>query len=143
MEIRVRLLGNKRVAADFNGFTVYTDQPKDEGGDESAPGPFDLFLASLGTCAGFFIQSFCQARGISTDGIEIIQRTQRDETKHLVSKISLEVFLPKTFPEKYRASIISAANQCTVKKHLQDPPQLEVTAQTKPDADEQADCEAS
>ncbi|MGZ3689006.1 MAG: OsmC family protein [Bdellovibrionota bacterium] len=128
MDIHVQLLGRKKVSAQFNGFTIQTDQPKEDGGDESAPGPFDLFLASLATCAGFFVQGFCQARGISTDGIEILQRSHRDETTHLVSKIDLQITLPKTFPEKYTASLLSAVNQCTVKKHLQNPPKTEVSA---------------
>lgn len=130
MEIKVSLDGRKRVTATFDGYTVISDQPKEDGGDGAGPAPFDLFLASLAACAGFFVQSFCQTRGISTDGISIVQNSERDEKTHMVSKITIVLGLPKSFPEKYRASVIAAANQCTVKKHLQNPPLLEVLAQT-------------
>ena len=73
MDIRIALRGKKKVSASFDQFEVITDQPEVSGGDGSAPSPFDYFLASIGTCAGFFVQSFCQARHIPTDGIEIIQ----------------------------------------------------------------------
>lgn len=129
MEIQVKLCGKKKVTAEFDGLLVTSDQPVEDGGEGSAPAPFDLFLASLATCAGFFVQSFCQTRNIPTDGISLVQNSEWDEKTHLVSQIKIEIRLPASFPEKYRASVIAAANQCTVKKHLQNPPQLEVTTQ--------------
>lgn len=128
MEIKVELNGKKKVTGRFGGYEVVTDQPSSDGGDGSAPAPFEIFLASLATCAGFFVQSFCQTRGIPTDGISLIQRSERDENTHLVSLIQIEIRLPASFPEKYRTSVVAAANQCTVKKHLQNPPQMEVVA---------------
>lgn len=126
MEIKVSLDGKMRVTAHFKGHDVVTDQPKNAGGDAAAPSPFDLFLASLATCAGFFVQQFCQTRAIASDGISIVQSTERDEKTHLVSRVRIEILLPPSFPEKYRAAVIAAANQCTVKKHLQSPPALDV-----------------
>lgn len=128
MKIQVQFLGGKKVSATFESFTVLTDQPIEHQGEGSAPGPFDLFLASIATCAGFFIQSFCQTRNIPMEGIVLAQTSERDEKTHLVSKITLELTLPDSFPEKYRAGVLAAANQCTVKKHLQNPPQIEVVA---------------
>jgi ribosomal protein S12 methylthiotransferase accessory factor len=130
MEMSIRLQGDKKVAAEFKGFTIATDQPPDSGGGGGAPSPFDLFLASLGTCAGFYIQSFCQKRGIPTQGITILQKMDLDPEKHLVTRIAIEVVLPKDFPEKYQAGLVAAANLCTVKKHLQQPPRIELSART-------------
>ena len=61
--------GNKKVFAHFRDFTVHTDQPEKFGGENSAPEPFEIFLASIGTCAGFFVASFCQSRSIPTDNM--------------------------------------------------------------------------
>jgi len=125
MDIHIHLAGGKKVDAEFDGFTVHTDQPQKHGGENSAPSPFDVFLASIGTCAGYFIQNYCQSRGLSTEGVEIVQRMDWDTTKHLVSKIHLDIRVPPNFPEQYRASLISAVNLCTVKKHLKAPPEIE------------------
>ncbi|OFZ55628.1 MAG: osmotically inducible protein OsmC [Bdellovibrionales bacterium RIFOXYC1_FULL_54_43] len=125
-EMRIRFPGNKKVTAEYDGYTVLTDQPVSSGGDGSAPAPFDLFLASLGTCAGIFALSFCKKRNISTDGLELIQRFTYDDEKHLYTKISLEIRLPSDFPEKYKDSIVQAVDLCTVKRHLQNPPAFDV-----------------
>ncbi|MDE2490298.1 MAG: OsmC family protein [Elusimicrobia bacterium] len=128
MAMTIRFPGNKKVSAEFDGYTVATDQPKEAGGDGTAPAPFDLFLASLGTCAGIFVLSFCRKRGLPTEGLEIVQDAHWDEAAHRVSKITLTIKLPKGFPEKYRDSLIATANLCTVKKHLAQPPDFEIAA---------------
>ncbi len=125
-EMKIRFRGKKKIEAEFGGFMVKTDQPNDGGGENSAPGPFDLFLASIGTCAGVFIQSFCEKRKIPTEGIELTEKIEWDESKHLVKKVTLELSLPKDFPEKYKESVIAAANLCTVKRHLHEPPLVEI-----------------
>jgi putative redox protein len=51
MEMKVDFPGGARVAAHFGDFTINTNQPVKAGGDGSAPAPFELFLASLATCA--------------------------------------------------------------------------------------------
>jgi len=66
MEMDVYFPGGKKVNATYNGFTIETDQAKNEGGDGSAPEPYSLFLASIGTCAGVYVVYFCQERGIDT-----------------------------------------------------------------------------
>lgn len=119
--------GGKRVAATYRGFTIETDQPEGAGGDNSAPAPFDLFLASLATCAGYFVLSFCQQRGIPTDGIKVTQDMDFDPQSHLISRVGIQIHLPADFPEQYRAAVIRSAELCTVKRHLHTPPTIEVT----------------
>jgi len=96
------------------------------GGENSAPSPFALFLAALGTCAGYYVLSFCRQRGIPTKDIRLIQSTEKNPTTKLVAKIKVDIQLPAGFPEKYRAAMIKAADQCAVKKHLQHPPAVEI-----------------
>jgi ribosomal protein S12 methylthiotransferase accessory factor len=122
--MKVYFPGGKQVYAEYNGFTLQTDQPVKGGGENTAPSPFDLFLASLGTCAGFYVLSFCQGRGIDPKAIEIRQSMEHDPQTHLITEITIEIVLPAGFPEKYRAAVVQAAQSCTVKKHLENPPKF-------------------
>lgn len=126
MDMRVYFPGGKKVNADFKGFTHKTDQPVYGGGEGSAPTPFELFLASIGTCAGIFVLGFCQQRGIDAAGIELIQRLEVDPATRMVKAIDLEIKLPDTFPEKYKHAVIQSANLCAVKKHMENPPTFKV-----------------
>jgi ribosomal protein S12 methylthiotransferase accessory factor len=127
MDMQIYFPGGKRVHADYGGFTIETDQPARGGGDDSAPAPFDLFLASIGTCAGIYALGFMQQRGIDPEGSRITMRTHFDQAAGLINKIDLELQLPADFPEKYRVAVINAMNLCTVKKHLHQPPAFEIT----------------
>ncbi|UWX58416.1 OsmC family protein [Chlorobaculum sp. MV4-Y] len=122
--------GGKKVNADFRGFTIKTDQSVMAGGEGSAPEPFTLFLASIGTCAGIFVLSFCQSRGIPTDGIRVVQSHEPRPDGHGIGKITITIELPPDFPEKYKGAVINAANLCTVKKHIMEPPAFEVKTET-------------
>jgi ribosomal protein S12 methylthiotransferase accessory factor len=130
MSVRVSFPGGKRVDAVINGHVIHTDQPIASGGEGSAPEPFSLFLAALATCAGIYVAGFCQARGIPTDGIELVQHHRFDPQTHHLDRVDVEVHLPASFPEKYRASVVQAATRCAVKKALAAPPEIVVTAVT-------------
>ena len=126
MDIEISFPGGKRVDARAGDFTISTDQPVEDGGAGSAPAPFTLFLASLGTCAGLYVQAFCRARNISTDGIRLVQRSENDGKR--VARIVIEIHVPPDFPERYRDGVVHAAAACKVKKTIADPPVFDIVA---------------
>lgn len=123
MEILIDFPGGSRVDAHFGKFTIPTDQPP----TGSAHTPFEVFLSSIGTCAGIYVLGFCQQRGLPTEGIQILQRTHSNPLTGMIEKIDIEILVPPTFPEKYRDSLIRSAELCKVKKHLEHPPMFNVT----------------
>lgn len=131
MEMQIYFDGNKKVNAELNGETIFTDQSIQGGGEGSAPEPFTLFLASIGTCAGIYVKGFCDQRGISTEGIKLIQHMNYNQTKRLFDKIDIEIQVPADFPEKYKGAVINAANLCAVKKHMENTPEFEVYTSVK------------
>ena len=118
--------GGKVVTALYNGHAIRTDQPLDNGGENSAPSPFDLYLASIATCAGIYVKSFCDKRSIPTDNIKVFQNVVWNESADLPGLITIEIKLPEDFPERYRDSVIGAAELCKVKKSILNPPQFKI-----------------
>ncbi len=118
--------GGKVITAHLNGHILKTDQPVSAGGKNSAPTPFELFLASIGTCAGIFVKSFCDTRDIPSDGIKIIQSMEYDNQSGLPVNIKIDIQLPVNFPEKYIDSVINVAELCKVKKTIANPPNFQV-----------------
>lgn len=128
MEMVITFPGNKKVDSTYKGFTVQTDQPVAEGGENTAPEPFDLFLASIGTCAGIYVSSFCKERGIDTADLRLVLGFSRNADTNMVEKIDIQIKLPSGFPEKYKSAVIRSADLCFVKKHLTAPPQFFISA---------------
>jgi len=126
-EIIVTLPGGRRIDAQLGHHLVHTDQPQDNGGEDTAPSPFELFLAAIGTCAGIFVQGFCAKRELPTAGILIRERPRFDDAGALVG-VDLDIEVPPDFPEKYHEALVRVAEQCSVKKAIAAQPRFVVRA---------------
>ena len=122
--IEVQFPGGKRVDARVGDFLIRTDQSVKGGGEASAPEPFDLFLASLATCAGIFALGFCQSRDLPTGGLGLRMVCERDDTRRMIRLVRFQLDLPQGFPEKYRAGIVRAMELCAVKRHMTEAPEF-------------------
>ena len=125
--LNVEFPGGLRVDAKLRDQVIKTDQPIGAGGEGSAPSPFELFLGSIATCAGIYALGFCNSKGIATEGMNISMDLERSYETGLISKINMDIKLPESFPEKYKRAIVNSMELCTVKKHLQTPPEFEIT----------------
>ena len=127
MKYDITFGGNKKIDAHYRNFTIHSDQPLTSGGDNTALSPFELFLASICMCAGYYVLAFCQSRSISTDNIKITQTVIRNDATHMIEKVIIDINLPPDFPEKYRAAVIKTAQSCSVKKFLDSPPEIQIS----------------
>jgi ribosomal protein S12 methylthiotransferase accessory factor len=120
MDMVIDFPGGLKVDAHMGHMTIPTNQ------DGSDPAPFGLFLASIGTCAGIYVLQFCKQRGISPDGVRIVQRMSSNPLTRMIDRVELDIQVPPDFPDKYKNAVIRAADQCAVKKHLENPPTFDV-----------------
>jgi putative redox protein len=129
VDITITFPGGKKVNAEMNGMVIPTDQTKLEGGEGSAPSPYLHFLASIGTCAGIYILSFCTERGIPMEKVSLTERLEfatTPEGKSFLDTIALDINVPPDFPEKYHKALIKVADQCAVKKTILHPPKFAI-----------------
>lgn len=111
---------NKKVDVAFKAFEIKTDQSKKNGGDETAPEPFALFLSALASCAGIYAKSFCDTRKLDTTGMHLgLDVTFKKGQKHMES-INITLYVNQQFPEKYIKPIIKSMDGCAVKNQLTD-----------------------
>jgi ribosomal protein S12 methylthiotransferase accessory factor len=126
MELKVSLEGGKRVATRVGNHLIMTDQPTAHGGGDSAPAPYDLFMASIGTCVGFYVQSYCTNKGVDPSGIDISLSARRDPQTKQISGFLTTIRLPPGFPEKLHGALKKVAEQCAVKKTIMSNPEFVV-----------------
>ncbi|MCF6238065.1 MAG: OsmC family protein, partial [Candidatus Marinimicrobia bacterium] len=98
--------GGVQINAQYDNFVIATDQPEKNGGQNSAPSPFDLLLASLGTCAGFYALRFCQERKLTTTGMRLQLSNQRNAETNRLEQVKITLHLPDGFPDKYQRVIL-------------------------------------
>lgn len=126
MSITVSFPGGVAVEAKVGRHIVRTDQPMPLG-EDAAPSPFDIFLASIASCMGFYALRFCQERTIATDGLRLSLDPIRSDDGKRVTTIRVTLQVPQDFPAKYREAIRRAVDHCSVKRHMLEPPQFEIS----------------
>ena len=126
--MRVRHVGDRVVQAETKGFKITTDVPSEPGGDVTAPSPGDLLLAALGNCTFYYVLHFCRQHDVPLDDVWLSVDVDRNEETHRMEKIRMDIHLPEGTPDSHLNAVVRAAAQCTIKKYLQDCPEIETTA---------------
>ena len=124
--IEVNFPGGKKVDGKIENMVIKTDQPVKDGGEGSAPEPFQLFLMSIATCAGIYALDFCQAREIETKDMALTMNCELDPSGRVYQKLSIDLRVPAGFPDKYKKAIVRTMDLCSVKKHIINPPEFEI-----------------
>ncbi len=100
------------VRSEVRGFTVPIDEPRELGGNDTAPNPVELLLAALGGCQEIVYRAFAAVLGIEIDSIEV----------HAKGYLDLHGFLglaevPAGFTNiSYTTRIISAASPESIRQ---------------------------
>jgi len=114
--VEVDFPGSNRVDARILGRHIQTDQAPESGGQGLAPEPFQLFVASIATCAGIYAKSFCDQRHLPPPR-GLAMDIERDGAG-LITRLELVLHVDDDFPAKYDRAVIRAMELCAVKKQL-------------------------
>jgi putative redox protein len=106
---------------------MLVDQPPEAGGDDAAPTPTELFVASLATCVAFYAGRYLTRHGLDRDGlgVSVTYRMAADRPAR-VADIRLSLRLPHGFPEERTQALLAVASHCTVHNTLASPPTVTV-----------------
>lgn len=115
-----------RVETEIDGrFRIDADQPAPHGAD-SAPSPFDIFLAGVSACTAYYAQVYCRKWKLPHEGIQVTLVPQFDSAHRLVD-IGMTLQVPDDFPAEHHAGLMRNAGNCLVKKTLESPPSISLT----------------
>ncbi len=101
-------------------FRIACDQPAPFG-EDSAPSPYDVFLASIAACTAYFAQRYCRKWQLPHDGITV-ELDPSFNTSHALTDLKLRVRIPASFPKEHVAGLLRNAGACPVKKALESSP---------------------
>jgi len=130
-QLVVRREEGDRYRLEIRGHQVLVDQPIDDGGEDTAPTPTELFVAGLASCIAFYAGRFLRRHGICEEGLAVVcDFAFASDRPARVGQISLRVQLPAGFPEERRKPLLSVIEHCTVHNTLQRPPAVEIVLET-------------
>jgi putative redox protein len=126
-DLVVRHLEGDRFRIEIRGHALEVDQPIEDGGDDKAPTPTELFAASLASCVGFYAERFLRRHDLPVDGltVECSFEMASDRPARVVS-IDLRVGLPAGVPGDRISALRAVVEHCTVHNTLVQPPAVTI-----------------
>jgi len=124
MEITVEHLGAVQFAIKARQHSMVSDQPAENGGFDEGMTPPELFLSSLGSCAGFYAAQYLKKKGLAVEGT--IVRVFADKAKNpaRLDNFRIEVDVPAAVDEEHRKGVEEAVQHCLIHNTLRHPPTI-------------------
>ena len=121
--IRVAYQGGDRLLIGVRGHELRSDQPIDDGGEDTAPTPTELFLTSLAACVAFYAERFLRRHALSTDGLVVTCKYAFAANPTRIGDIDLNVEVP-ALPSDRLEPFSRVIEHCTVHNTLRQPPEV-------------------
>ena len=110
--------GKLRQAVQVREHTVAADEPKDHGGEDSAPSPQELLAASLASCTAITMEMYAERKGWEIGDVTVdvdYEPAQRGSP----TRFKMRVDLPKELPEEQRERLMQIGAKCPVHRVLE------------------------
>lgn len=107
-----------------SGAILETDAPKDNNGRGESFSPTDLVAAALGSCMVTVMAISAEKDGIDLRGAKSSVIKEMVANPRRISRLSVEIEMPKTVPSAAREKLEQIARTCPVAKSINE--QIEV-----------------
>ena len=125
--VHVEHCGGDRFDIEIRGHTITVDQPIDVGGEDTAPTPTELLVASLASCVAFYARRYLARHGLDTNGLAVQAAYELADRPARVAAMHVQLMVPPGVPESRLQPLLAVASHCTVHNTLADPPRVSIT----------------
>src|SRR5260370_9754610 len=126
-ELDVRFVSGESYEMSVRGPRLMVAQPAGADGQDAAPNPTELFVASLATCVAFYAGRYLTRHGYDRDGLAVSAGfDMASDRPARVSGIRLTVQAPADLPADRRPALHAVVSHCTVHNSLTSPPAVAI-----------------
>jgi putative redox protein len=119
MQVHVDYKGKLQFQAIARDHRVWSDQPLEQGGEDTGMTPPEYFLASLGSCIGFYAVQYCQTRGLDASELKIDVSAEKTTDKPArLDDIRINLTLPIVLNAHQQRGLRAAVDACLIENTL-------------------------
>ena len=100
--------------------SLMADEPKDMGGTNTGPGPFELLLSSLGACMTMTLHMYAKHKGIELPEFEVLlcEEHDRDKEGKTTTNIQVQLVVDDSADQDMIDKMIEIMHKCPVHRTL-------------------------
>ena len=125
--MRVEHRGGDKFDIHVRGHVVRVDQPVKDRGEDTAPTPTELFIASLASCVAFYARRYLARHDLPTEGLAVEATFEMGSKPARVAGIAMRLIVPEGVPADRLDALQAVATHCTVHNTLSSEPEVSIT----------------
>jgi len=129
MEVSVDYLGGVRFEIAARGHRIISDQPLENGGDDTGMTPPEFLLASLGSCAAYYAAEYLRVRSLPVQGLRVSVHAEKALQPARLSLFRVRIEAPN-LNQVHHDSLLRTVKHCLVHNTLLQPSHIEVSVDT-------------
>jgi putative redox protein len=126
MKVKVCHLGKTRFQIQARQHIIESDQPVENGGDDAAMTPPELFLASLGSCAAFYAAQFLSSRQLADHGLEVSVDAEKLRDPARLGNFVIKVQSPVSLTVDQTLAMERSVHHCLIHQTMLQPAQIAI-----------------
>ncbi|HUY80750.1 MAG TPA: OsmC family protein [Acidobacteriaceae bacterium] len=126
MEIKVIHKGNARFQIQARHHIIVSDQPSENGGDDAAMTPPELFLASIGSCAAYYAAQFLKSRKLDQQGLEVTVQAEKLRQPARLGNFVIQVKTPVSLSDDQILAMDRSVHHCLIHQTMLNVPSIEI-----------------
>jgi len=130
MEVLIEHIGALQFQIHARQHKIDCDQPVENGGFDEGITPPELFLAALGSCAGFYAAQYLKKHNLLSEGTRIRVTAEKATDPARLDNFRIELDIPVPLSDAHRAGVENAVEHCLIKNTLLIPPRITLDIQS-------------
>ena len=130
MEVFVEHLGDVQFEIKARQHTLIVDQPAESGGYDEGMTPPELFLAALGSCAGFYAAMYLRKHKLALEGTHVRVHADKLKDPSRMDNFRIEVEVPAGLSAAQKSGVEESVHHCLIHNTLLHPPQIAIAVST-------------
>ena len=130
MEVKVSHVDGVRFAIQARSHIVTSDQPLENGGEDSGMTPPEFLLASLGSCAAYYAVEYLRTRNLAQTGVEVSVTAEKLLKPARLGNFRIQVLSPVALTPEQTEGLTRSVHHCLVHNTLLSPPEIKIDLTT-------------
>jgi putative redox protein len=126
IETTIRYLNGVQFEVEARGHTLVCDQPREGGGDDAGMTPPELMLASLASCAGYYVVQYLKFRTLPLEGLTVRVEAEKAQQPARLGSFRILVDAPQITDPRHFTGIHRAAEKCLIHNTLLHSPSIAI-----------------